>query len=118
MGKKLVVAISEVFRAEHYSYRTEETYLKWIKRYISFYGNKHPRELGAAELQRFLTHLAVDVRVSASSQNQALSALLFLYKKVLGVDLPWMDDIVRARRPIRVPIVMTRNEVARVLECM
>ena len=83
MGKKLVVAISEVFRAEHYAYRTEETYLKWIKRYIGFHANKHPREMGVDELQLFLNHLAVDVRVSASSQNQALSALLFLYKKML-----------------------------------
>lgn len=118
MAKKLIVAISEVFRTEHYAYRTEETYLKWIKRFIGFNRNRHPRELGAEEIQRFLSYLAVEVQVSASSQNQALSAVLFLYKKVLGIDLPWMDDIVRAKRPVRVPIVMTRNEVVRVLECM
>jgi len=118
MAKRLVDGIREVFRTEHYAYRTEETYLKWIKRFIQHNGNRHPRELGAEEIQAFLTHLAVDVRVSASSQNQALSSLLFLYKKVLGIDLPWMDEIVRAKRPSRVPVVMTRAEVTRVLSCL
>ncbi len=78
MAKRLVEGIREVFRTEHYAYRTEETYLKWIKRFIRHNGNRHPRELGTEEIQAFLTHLAVDVRVSASSQNQALSSLLFL----------------------------------------
>jgi site-specific recombinase XerD len=118
MAKRLVDGIREVFRTEHYAYRTEETYLKWIKRFIRHNGNRHPRELGAEEIQAFLTHLAVDVRVSASSQNQALSSLLFLYKKVLGIDLSWIDEIVRAKRPSRVPIVLTRTEVTRVLSCL
>ncbi len=118
MAKKLVEAISEVFRTEHYAYRTEETYLKWIKRFIAFYNNKHPRDLGAREVQNFLTYLAVEGRVSASSQNQALSAILFLYKKVLGIELPWMDDVTRARRPKRVPVVLTRSEVTRILSAM
>ncbi len=118
MGRKLVDVINERCRAEHYAYRTEETYLYWIKRYISFHGNRHPRELGTDEITRFLTDLAVRFRVSASTQNQALSAILFLYKKVLEIDLPWLDDIVRARRPKRVPIVLSRPEVARVLDCM
>lgn len=102
MAKKLIEDLKEVFRAQHYAYRTKETYLKWIKRFIAHNGNRHPGELGAEEIQAFLTHLAVDGKVSASSQNQALSALLFMYKKALGIDLPWMDEIVRARRPKRV----------------
>lgn len=118
MAKKLVEAISEVCRTEHYAYRTEETYLKWIKRFIAFHSNKHPREMGAKEVQNFLTHLAVDRKVTASSQNQALSAILFLYKKVLDIDLPWMVDVVRAKRSRRMPIVLTRSEVQRVLSCM
>jgi site-specific recombinase XerD len=103
MAKRLVDGIRD-------AYRTEETYLKWMKRFIRHNGNRHPRELGAEEIQAFLTHLAVDVRVSASSQNQALSSLLFLYKKVLGIELPWMDEIVRAKRPSRVPVVLTRAQ--------
>ena len=118
MGRKLVDVINEVCRTEHYAYRTEETYLYWIKRYISFNGNRHPRELGVAEIQQFLSDLAIKFRVSASTQNQALSAILFLYKKVLCIELPWMEEIVRARRPKRVPIVLTRAEVSRVLACM
>ncbi len=118
MGKKLIEVISEKFRTEHYAYRTEETYLYWIRRFIAFNCNRHPRELGECEIQQFLTHLALQCRVSASTQNQALSAILFLYKKVLDVDLPWMSDIVRAKRPKRVPVVMTRAEVTRVLACM
>jgi hypothetical protein len=86
----------DVFRTEHYTYRTEETYTKWIKRFIQHFGNRHPRDLGAGEIQEFLTFLATKRHVLASSQNQALSAVLFLYKKVLGIDFPWMDDIVRA----------------------
>ena len=107
--------IHEVFRTEHYSYRTEETYTKWIKRFIQHFGNQHPRVLGSIEIQQFLTFLATELKVSASSQNQALSAILFLYKKVLSIDLPWMDDIVRAKRPVRVPVVLTRGEVFRLL---
>ncbi len=104
-----------VFRTEHYAYRMEETYTKWIKRFFRFFGNQHPRKLGASEIQRFLTYLATDLHVSTSSQNQAPSAILFLYEKVLGIDLPWMDDIIRAKRPTRVSIVLTRAEVARLL---
>jgi integrase len=96
-----------VFRAHHYSYRTEVTYLKWIKRFINYHGNRPPRELGPAEIQAFLTDLATRGKVSASTQNQALSALLFLYKKVLKIDLPFLDEIIRAKRPVRVPVVLT-----------
>jgi integron integrase len=118
MARKLMEVVHNVFRTEHYAYRTEETYTKWIKRFIQHFGNRHPRDLGAGEIQEFLTFLATERHISASSQNQALSAILFLYKKVLGVDLPWMDDIVRAKRPVRVPVVLTRAEVSRVLSML
>jgi integron integrase len=95
--------------------RTETAYVGWIRRYILFHQKRHPAELGPAEVTRFLSHLAVDGQVAASTQNQALSALLFLYKHVLGVELPWLDDLVRAQRPARLPVVLTRAEVAAVL---
>ena len=94
--------VRKSFRLHHYSYRTEESYLHWIRRFIVFNEKRHPREMGPDEIQRFLSDLATRGRVSASTQNQALSALLFLYKKVLQMDLPWLDDIVRAKRPVRV----------------
>lgn len=118
MAKRLMEEARDVFRAHHYSYRTEVTYIKWIKRFIKYHGNRPPRELGPAEIQAFLTDLATRGKVSASTQNQALSSLLFLYKKVLKIDLPFLDEIVRAKRPVRVPIVMTRPEAAKVLSCM
>lgn len=107
MAKRLMEEARNVFRAHHYSYRTEVTYLKWIKRFINYHGNRPPRELGPAEIQAFLTDLATRGKVSASTQNQALSALLFLYKKVLKIDLPFLDEIIRAKRPVRVPVVLT-----------
>ena len=118
MAKRLTEEARDVFRSLHYSYRTEVTYLKWIKRFIKYHDNRHPRDLGPAEIQRFLTELATVGRVSASTQNQALSALLFLYKKVLRIDLPFLDEIVRAKRPVRVPIVLTQDEVRKVLGAM
>ena len=118
MAKMLMAAVRNTLRTHHYSYRTEESYLKWIRRFILFNGNRHPRDMGATEIQRFLSDLAVRGKVSASTQNQALSSILFLYRKVLQIDLPWMDDIVRAKRPVRVPVVMTRDEVALVLGAM
>jgi len=87
----------------------------WIKRYIFFHGKRHPMEMGAAEVAQFLTSLAVEDKVAASTQNQALSALLFLYREVLGVELPWLDDVVRAKRPQYLPVVLTRAEVRAVL---
>ena len=118
MAKRLMEEARNVFRAYHYSYRTEVTYLKWIKRFIKYHDNRPPRELGPAEIQAFLTDLATRGKVSASTQNQALSALLFLYKKVLKIDLPFLDEIIRAKRPIRVPVVLMRAEAAKVLNCM
>lgn len=118
MAKKLMDEVRTTLRIHHYSYRTEETYLQWIRRFILFNEKRHPREMGAEEIKGFLSDLAVRGRVSASTQNQALSAILFLYQKVLQIDLPWLDDIVRAKRPVRVPVVLTRDEVAKVLNTM
>ena len=103
-------------QTRHYSRRTEKAYVGWIRRYIFFHSKRHPAEMGAAEVTAFLTWLAVDRGVSASTQNQALGALLFLYREVLDQNLPWLDELVRARRPQRVPVVMTRDEVRAVLQ--
>jgi integron integrase len=101
-------------RVRHYSIRTEEAYLGWARRFFAFH-RRHPRELEADEINRFLTHLAVHDHVAASTQRQALSAILFLYRKVLKIDPPWIDDIVRARQPKRLPTVLSREEVASLL---
>ena len=98
-------------RVRHYSLRTEQAYIGWIRRFIHANGRRHPRELGGREVESFLTHLATRGEVAAGTQNQALSALLFLYREVLQHDLPWMSDIVRAKRPRRLPVVLTRDEV-------
>jgi integron integrase len=113
---RLLDRVRAALRARHYSRRTEDTYIAWIKRYIFFHGKRHPAEMGAPEVTRFLTSLAVDGHVAASTQNQALSALLFLYRDVLEVDLPWLDGVVRAKRPARLPIVLTREEVRALLQ--
>jgi integron integrase len=103
-------------RLKHYSLRTEQAYLDWIKRFILFQGKRHPAELGAPEVESFLTYLAANRGVSASTQNQAKSALLFMYKEVLGAELPWLDHVERAKTPQRLPVVLTRQEVAAVLK--
>jgi integron integrase len=95
----------------HYSLRTEKSYLGWIRRYIRFCGGSHPRQLGASEITTFLTHLAVDLKVASATQNQALQALLFLYRDVLCIAVPYLDQIVRATRPRRLPVVLNRDEV-------
>jgi integrase len=102
-------------RLKHYSIRTEEAYVQVIRRFILFHGKRHPSELGAAEIRQYLSHLVNAGQVSASTQNQALSALLFLYREVLCIELPFIDGIERAKRPVRVPTVLTREEVASVL---
>lgn len=112
---KLLDRVREATRTRHYSRRTEEAYVGWIKRFIFFHGKKHPAALGGAEVNAFLSHLAVEERVSASTQAQALCALLFLYRRVLDDPLPWLHEIVRARRKERLPVVLTRGEVRRVL---
>jgi len=112
---KLLDLVRDRIRVKHYSIRTETSYVQWIKRFILFHNKQHPRDMGAAEVEAFLTHLAVAGDVSASTQNQALSALLFLYREVLGVDLPWLDNMIRAKRPQRLPVVLTREEVRAIL---
>ena len=115
---KLLEQLRNRVRFKHYSLATERQYVHWVKRFILFHNKRHPHEMGPAEVEAFLTHLAVDGHVSASTQNQALSALLFLYREVLEQDLPWMQDVVRVKRPARLPVVLTQTEVAEVLERM
>ena len=112
---RLFDRVRDAIRTRHYSRRTEEAYLAWIRRYILFHGKRHPAEMGAAEMMQFLTSLAVRRKVAASTQNQALSALLFLYREVLGQEVPWLDGIVHAKRPRRLPVVLTREEIRAVL---
>jgi hypothetical protein len=113
---RLLDRVRQALRARHMSRRTEEAYVAWIRRFIFFHNKRHPAEMGAPEVTRFLTSLAVDGHVAASTQNQALSGLLFLYRDVLEIDLPWLDGIVRAKRPERLPVVLTRNEVRAMLQ--
>jgi site-specific recombinase XerD len=102
-------------RVQHYSYRTEKTYIYWIKQYIVFHGIKHPNTMGADELNAFLTHLAVDKKVTASTQNQAFCAILFLYRQVLEKELPKIENVSRAKRPEHLPVVFTVDEVKKIL---
>ena len=113
--RRLLDQVRDRIRAKHYALRTEEAYVDWIRRFVLFHGKQHPKEMGRKEVEAFLTHLAVERHVAASTQNQALAALLFLYKEVLEIDLPWLEDVVRAKRPKRLPTVLTRTEVERVL---
>ena len=112
---RLLDQVRERLRVKHYSLRTEDAYLHWIKRFILFHDRKHPREMGGAQVEAFLSHLATEGRVAASTQNQALSSLLFLYREVLAIELPWMEGIVRAKRPARVPVVLSETEVKALL---
>jgi integron integrase len=105
----------EAIRRLHYSRRTEETYLQWIKRFILFSGKRHPRELGAVEVTAFLTDLATTRNVASATQNQALAALLFLYKEVIGAPLPWLDELVHAKPSLRKPTVLTADEARELL---
>jgi integron integrase len=112
---KLLDQVRHAIRVRHYSRRTEAAYLGWIRRFILFHGKRHPNQMGEAEVTAFLSGLAVDRRVSASTQNQALSAILFLYQQVLGKELDWLDEVVRAKAPPRLPVVLTRDEVRAIL---
>src|SRR5437016_7131755 len=112
--RRLVDRVRNVMRLKHYSLRTERTYWDWIQRFIRFHGMRHPSEMGETELGAFLTHLARDGRVAASTQNQALSALLFLYKEVLKQEIGWLDGVERAKKPARLPVVLTRDEVHKI----
>jgi integron integrase len=112
---RLLEQVHQAIRRRHFSRRTEEAYVHWIKRFIYFSGKRHPRDLGEAEVTAFLNHLAVDRKVAGGTQNQALSALLFLYREVLGMELGWLEGVERVTRPPRMPTVLTRAEVERVL---
>jgi len=111
---KLIERMRRAIRVRHYSIRTEEAYLGWVRRFFAF-TRRHPQELSSDEINRFLTHLAVNDHVAASTQRQALSAILFLYRNVLKVDPPWIEDIVRARQPKKLPTVLSREEIAALL---
>jgi integron integrase len=111
---KLLDQVRDVMRRKHYSIRTEQSYIDWIRRFILFHGKRHPLEMGEQEVTVFLTHLARDGGVAASTQNQALSALLFLYKEVLRQELGWLEHVERAKKPARLPVVLTREEVRRI----
>lgn len=112
---KLLEQLQNTLRAMHYSIRTETVYVDWARRYILFHNKRHPRDLGPDEVTAFLTHLAVERRVSASTQNQAKAAILFLYKHVLKLDLPWLKDVISARETQRLPVVLTQREVSQLL---
>lgn len=114
MEVKLLDRVRDAIRTRHYSPRTEEAYIHWIRRFIVHHDRRHPREMGAAEVSAFVSSLAAR-SVSASTQNQALSAVLFLYEVVLGRRLPWMETIVRAQRPVCLPVVLSRAEVGAML---
>lgn len=102
----LLGRVREAIRYKHYSIGTERSYVEWVRRFVAFHGRRHPREMGAAEIRAFLGHLAVDMKVAASTHQQALSALLFLYHTVLEIDLPWLTDLERPKKPKRTPVVL------------
>lgn len=111
----LIGQLRRTIRLRHYSRRTEETYVSWVRRFVKFHGMQHPRNLEPSHVRAFLSHLAEQGKVSSSTQNQALAALLFLYRDVLRMPLPWLEGFDRAKRPQRLPVVMTRDEVARLI---
>ena len=112
---RLFDVVREAIRRRHYSYRTEETYVHWVRRFVVFSGKRHPRDMGAAEVTAFLNHLAQDRAVAAATQNQALAALLFLYTEVMAQPLPWLEGLERAKRPVHRPTVLTEDEVQHLL---
>jgi integron integrase len=114
-GRGLLEVARERMRTRHLALRTEGAYLHWIRRFVKYHGRKHPRDMGSVEVEAFLTHLAVVAEVSASTQNQALQALLFLYRQVLDVDLPWLENVTRASKPKRLPVVLSPAEVRSLL---
>jgi integron integrase len=112
---RLLDQVRETIRRKHYSLRTEATYIDWIKRYIFFHQKRHPAEMGAPEMEQFLNYLAVKRQVAASTQNQALSALVFLYREVLHKEFEWMEKLERAKKPARLPVVLTELEVRQLM---
>lgn len=117
-GKKLLEQVSDAIRVKHYSYRTEKTYIEWIRRFILFHNKRHPKEMGAVEIQAFITHLATERVVSASTQNQALSAVLFLYRHVLHIEIDLPPELFRAQKSKTLPVVLTHQEAMAVIEKM
>ncbi|MGB3393957.1 MAG: integron integrase [Stenotrophomonas sp.] len=115
---RLLDLVRDKIRLRHYSIRTEQAYVGWIRRFVLANGKCHPGELGGQEVEAFLSRLATEANVAAATQNQALSALLFLYREVLGIELPWMEEVVRAKRPRRLPVVLSQVEVARLLSAI
>ena len=115
---KLLDQLRAEIRVRHYSIRTEQAYVDWVRRFILFHNKRHPKEMGAGELRDFLSHLAVDRNVSASTQNQAKSALLFLYGQVLKIELPWLEEVISAKTAKRLPVVLTQVEVRNLLNAM
>jgi integron integrase len=113
---RLLDQVRDKIRLKHYSIRTEQAYTDWVKRFVLFHKKRHPKDMSAGEVEQFLTHLAVAGKVSASTQNQAKSALLFLYRDVLSIDLPWLDEVVAAKSGKRLPVVLTVQETQRLLE--
>lgn len=114
-GRGLFEVARERIRTRHLALRTEQAYLQWMRRYVKYHGRRHPRDMGPKEVEAFLTHLAVEAKVGASTQNQALQALLFLYRQVLGIELPWLENVTRASRPRKLPVVLSIAEVRSVL---
>lgn len=112
---KLLDQVRAEIRTRHYSIRTEEAYVRWVKEFILFHDKRHPTEMGEPEISSFLSHLAVNRHIAASTQNQALSAILFLYKQVLHQPLEWLENVTRAKQPARLPTVFTRTEVQAIL---
>jgi integron integrase len=112
----LLDKVRERIRLKHYSIRTEQAYVDWIRRFILFHGKRHPAEMGSPEIVAFLTYLAIERNVAAATQNLARSALLFLYREILAIELPWLEGVQHAKRPARLPVVLTRDEVRRVLD--
>ena len=118
LSSPLMQAMQAELRKRHYSLQTERTYLRWVLRFVRYHGLRHPADMGALEVEGFLSALAVQGRVAASTQNQALCAVLFLYREVLAVDLPWLDGLTRAKRPKRLPVVLSQAQVAQVLAAL
>jgi integron integrase len=115
---KLLEKVRFTLRANRYSKKTEEAYLKWIKEFILYNGIKHPKELGKDHIEKYLSHLTIDRNVAASTQNQALCGIVYLYKKVLGIDFGWLDDIARATKKPKLPVVLSKEEVSKVLNSL
>ncbi len=115
VAETLIERMRCVLRTGHYSYRTEQSYIDWVRRFIRFHQGRHPRQMGKRDVEAYLSHLAVDRNVAPATQNQALNAILFLFRRVLEVELPWLEDVVRAKPSSRVPVVLSRREVRQIL---